>query len=968
MSPRHLWPLSLLLMGCLSRPASPSGASATPARSSSERGAAGAAGAGKNEPARQTAVPPEVSQALEAALTQAPATPWPLRDLLAEHADANFAAALRARSEEALDADLWRQVEAWVSAERLRRDAAAAIEPVRLPAPHQVTRRENDKYRDARLKERREWAPNELKPALERLEELRKQSDEQVAGQRERALEVEEPLPAPDGPARLVDVTEAGFVVERDGERREYGWGTCPPALGVEVRARGVDPEDPMEQFRLGLYALERGRFDRAEEAFAVAGKKNPMFKQLAPSVDDLRRRAELFRGDMSRDGDRTEVRWTFDPERSVELSDFTATHAGVRVGTIARQLRVEALGSKPGLAEVRGAWDREVTVEAVVTSVEPPPSIGVRSGAGTYLVAFGERTELRPLSGEGDPLASSEVRARPGKRVRVEVERAGVTARLTVAVEGERCFSHEVPAAGPLRVLIGGSGRGAARFAEVSLRGHLDAHWAARTLALARGRLPREVKGFELSLAARSAAGPRGPGMPAPFAPTSAEDEIGLKGLPDEAKELLTAGRRAVGGGDGAGAAKAFEEAAAKWGDVPAVAYLRGRIALGTDPQDAVVWLDRAARGIVDFHEAIVARGAARVRLGRYDAARADLAAAEPLRVDYAPLYVSQSDLAVAEGRLEAAEDLIERAFVLTPGSLPILHRSARIEALREGPGFGAGHRFHSARYTLDTAHADQWQVILRRLETLRDLFEELLPVLIGPEADARDRVVVFADREAYHAYQGRTCEATSEADALFDGWSNQLVAALPARGDGWDAEALHTLQHEALHQWVRGQGVALPAWASEGLAEYVGGTELDPEGRAVTREGALSPPLRESLHVLVTHWEDRVPLETLLREGPDEFRSGAASVKYPQAWSLAHYLILGEDAAARRAFYRYLHLFAQVKGRPEQAPPGRDLLTFAYDETFGELPTDSLTRGWEAWVARQASEAGLPAPGSAE
>lgn len=84
-----------------------------------------------------------------------------------------------------------------------------------------------------------------------------------------------------------------------------------------------------------------------------------------------------------------------------------------------------------------------------------------------------------------------------------------------------------------------------------------------------------------------------------------------------------------------------------------------------------------------------------------------------------------------------------------MTPADPAVLHRSARIEALREGPGFGDGHRFTSTHFSLHTQDPKRWKPLLRRLRTLRELFEELLPVLIGPQTDARGRVVVFTDRE---------------------------------------------------------------------------------------------------------------------------------------------------------------------------------------------------------------------------
>lgn len=972
MSRRCCCLFALLLAACAGngdpKPAKRDGParSTAPAKQASSGGAQPKQGAKPGAPAPKDAPKPaglsdEDRQALEAALAEE--TPWKLVGLLADGADGPQADALWGECEKALSKGRLRQVEAFVAAEQIRRDAMSDFQPVRLPSPPRIEARDSD-YRKAWAVKGREAATVELKKAQDKLAELRKTSDEQVAGQRERALKGG-PLQVEGTSYELTGFEEETFTVKAGGEEVTYGWGTCPAALGVAVRRRAADGEDALALFRLALYALQRGEFDAAKEAFQQASAKNPALGMMVPDVDRQFRRTELFRGPVERSGGEVSVRWKFANKDSEGLEDFGPLDDGTRLGVVARQLQVKGLGQANPMARVRGAWER-ATIEAVVTSVAPPPAIAFESGAGRYAVAFGDETVLYALErGEDTALAKGKASARPGTRVGVALTRSGDELKVAVTVAGKACIQHAVTVSGPVRLLVGGHGAGAARFAEVLVRGALDASWEARTTALARGRLPREVKGFELSLAARSAAMASRGQLPPLFDKTSADDDVGLDGVTDKVKELLTNGRRALVQGNQVGALQAFREASELQPNLPVAAYLRGVIELRANPQTALGWLERAAAGVADFYEAQVAGAAARVRLGHLDRARAALDAAEPLRVDFQPLHVARSDLAVALGDYDQAEDSIELAYAMTPADPAVLHRSARIEALREGPGFGDGHRFTSTHFSLHTQDPKRWKPLLRRLRTLRELFEELLPVLIGPQTDARGRVVVFTDREQYHAYQGRTCEEVTDADALFDPWSNQLVAALPIVGAGWDPEAVHALQHEALHQWVHAQGVALPAWASEGLAEYAGALVVDPAGKVVKAEGKLDPQLRESLHGLIANWDARVPLANLVQELPNEFFRGAGAVKYAQAWTLVHYLLQGDDGKARAAFYRYLQLFAQVRDQPFQSQLGRAMLSLALGETFGKLKSNSVTQGWERWVAKLAKDEGLPAPG---
>lgn len=137
-----------------------------------------------------------------------------------------------------------------------------------------------------------------------------------------------------------------------------------------------------------------------------------------------------------------------------------------------------------------------------------------------------------------------------------------------------------------------------------------------------------------------------------------------------------------------------------------------------------------------------------------------------------------------------------------------------------------------------------------------------------------------------------------------------------------------LHTLQHEAFHQFAYSRfGADLPPWLNEGLAELFGQAVLIDNDLKL---GLPSARLVDAVRGLIEAGE-HVPLETMVAMGQPEWnervQQNRAAPLYHQAWSMVHFLVYGNEARYQPMLERMLrlinhgsrfeHAFAEVFGR---------------------------------------------------
>ncbi len=862
--------------------------------------------------------------------------------------------------------------------------APAALEPldqrfgIELPAAPAAAPPRSDEGRRKGLEFAVAAAEDVLAKAREALDEELKERRERAAKQAERVLAATASASGEGDDPKVTAYDEDGFTVVVGGAEVRYRWGSCPARLGYRVRELASDPEAADEAIYLGLYALERGLLDEAEEAFQRGWTKNPIFRGQVPDVPELRRELALLRGECEpaeptiQRGQDVTVRWRFRGEEGAHAAaDFTAD-GGVRIETVAGQLKVTGLASDRAVvaARIRGRWDEQARLSVVAAATTPWPAVLVSGEERTYLIRFADELAVARWEGgqghgaAGEALASEPGAPRPGDRLTVEVTRLDEERVRIAARSGERAAVEvEVPLAGAFALHLGALDAGPARFAEVDLTGRLDDAWVRQTRAEGPAGLVSLVQRFVgrfFQMRAR--------GRPALLAVTSAEDYLGLADVSDEAKEALKEGRAHIARGELREARARLEAALRLSPGLPAASYLLGLTLLRDEPLAALVRFEEASRGIEQFHEAAAAEASASARL-RLDAAAEEAAArALALRPDSVLAHQAQAGLALARGEYERARELYQLVDQLAPGESTTFDGLTRLEALMDGPAWSVepGERPDAAtsdHFAVETDRAaGDAAKIARRLERLRDLWREALPALAAAEdrvaLDAPARVLVFRELTAFEVFVARI-RAPKPAGALafFDARARLLVAALPK---GQEGEGLTQLDHEAFHQACHRARLTLPPWAAEGLAELFAGRRRPGSGE----DGGppLTPNLRESLPDLAKGWEKRVPLADLARRDVSEFFAGDTPLQYAQAWTLCHLLLEGGDEEDARELNRYLATFALLADPAPRRALGHEASRWAFDQSLGRL--DDLQLRWERHVQGLAERTGVELP----
>lgn len=177
----------------------------------------------------------------------------------------------------------------------------------------------------------------------------------------------------------------------------------------------------------------------------------------------------------------------------------------------------------------------------------------------------------------------------------------------------------------------------------------------------------------------------------------------------------------------------------------------------------------------------------------------------------------------------------------------------------------------------------------------------EEFLPALAAQDPGARGRtenitVLLFNDEASHEPFRLRYGGVTSNAPGYFlAGQDLNFIAIAPG------ASMQTILFHELFHALSRQDGrPPLPAWASEGLAEYYSTFE--------TSFGKVIPE-----HVATLRSRPWIPLSDLLataRTSPIYNETERQQTFYAQSWALTHYFLAGNDGKRRGELIKYLDL----------------------------------------------------------
>jgi tetratricopeptide (TPR) repeat protein len=177
----------------------------------------------------------------------------------------------------------------------------------------------------------------------------------------------------------------------------------------------------------------------------------------------------------------------------------------------------------------------------------------------------------------------------------------------------------------------------------------------------------------------------------------------------------------------------------------------------------------------------------------------------------------------------------------------------------------------------------------VAEQFERFREALGRVLPGA-ATKAAVPTVVVVFNSSRSFEPYRPRFNGKPIALGGFFVATDDQNLVALTIENR---EHALRTIFHEYAHLVVANLAREVPAWVSEGLAEYYSTFDVRDEGRTAI----LGRPIDE--HLVLLNQERLIPHAELLKvdsSSPLYNEGERRSVFYAQSWALVHMLALGE------------------------------------------------------------------------
>ena len=208
---------------------------------------------------------------------------------------------------------------------------------------------------------------------------------------------------------------------------------------------------------------------------------------------------------------------------------------------------------------------------------------------------------------------------------------------------------------------------------------------------------------------------------------------------------------------------------------------------------------------------------------------------------------------------------------------------------------GVRAGEGWTSVRsqnfYVAGEVTEAELRTVADRLEQFRDAFTQLFPQFDINGSRSRVNVLIFRDAESYRPFKPKRSDGT--ADETIAGYflAGENVNYITLAMKGGKTDPFHTIFHEYIHFLLKSRNgkAELPAWLSEGLAQYFETLHIMADGRVVM---GSAPQNRLGLlrrGEMIKASELFAAQRTTLHSGVTVQRS----MFYAQSWLLVHYLL---------------------------------------------------------------------------
>ncbi|MEO0474733.1 MAG: DUF1570 domain-containing protein [Planctomycetota bacterium] len=232
------------------------------------------------------------------------------------------------------------------------------------------------------------------------------------------------------------------------------------------------------------------------------------------------------------------------------------------------------------------------------------------------------------------------------------------------------------------------------------------------------------------------------------------------------------------------------------------------------------------------------------------------------------------------------------------------------------------------------------------RHMDTLFEQYDKRFRSL-GDQPIERMPLYLFETEQQYNRFlQEHDIDATHSGGMFFVTHKLEGLATwVDARSR---RKTFEVLQHEGFHQFAwHAIGPSLPIWLNEGLAQYFEQAVLDDNGAMSL--GLTSRARIERVKAAIRQG-DTLPISTLMRISTEQWsrvlrsHPERANLLYAQSWSLAYFLIHGDDGRHQPKLIDYLQ-------RLSNGDRANDALLMS----FGKDGLEPLADDWQRFALNQ-------------
>jgi tetratricopeptide (TPR) repeat protein len=221
-----------------------------------------------------------------------------------------------------------------------------------------------------------------------------------------------------------------------------------------------------------------------------------------------------------------------------------------------------------------------------------------------------------------------------------------------------------------------------------------------------------------------------------------------------------------------------------------------------------------------------------------------------------------------------------------------------------------------------ISNAGEKEGRKIADQFEEIREVFHSAFPTL---RTEIGKPVVIFAvkNEESLKLLLPEYWETkghTHPAGIYVPGEAEHFVAV---RTDTQGDIPYEIVYHEYTHALIHLNYRDLPAWLDEGIAEYLGNTEI--------RENSVQIGKIDSYHLQELRENKLIPIDTLLQvdhNSPYYNEQNRTSLFYAESWVLVHYLMLDPEARQQQLLTKFQNAWAASGNQITAA-----------QQTFGDL-----------------------------